>query len=457
MTMDSHKTDGDISTPPAIIEQIRIADLFGRFTYHLKLQPRLQLGSTQRLLLLYGDNGSGKTTILKLIYRLLSPALNRGHRTYLARAPFSTLEIVLSNGDKISATKWDETIGSYTIHIASASTGSFSIDYQVDEETTRIPRRRGLPVSSEERSYHQFLTGFQLVPYFLADDRSIYSDNIEREEDDERADPMRLIHEYEYRRRPGTRQEWEDELRARELQGALAVTEEYFRGKLYQGATAGYASASQVYIDVLSRIASYGEARTLGESETRAVLDKLLAVGAANQRFEEFGLGAPLDIQALYDLLASAPPERTSLMAEVLAPYLDGVEARLSALADIEDEIRTLVSTINEYFAHKALYFHANRGLRIVTDEGEPLAPGTLSSGERQLLLLFCRAISASHDTRLFIIDEPELSLNIKWQRQLLNSLLRCTQSSGMQFIVATHSIELLAQFESDIVKLTPG
>ena len=38
----------------------------------------------------------------------------------------------------------------------------------------------------------------------------------------------------------------------------------------------------------------------------------------------------------------------------------------------------------------------------------------------------------------IFIIDEPELSLHVDWQRQLFPTLLK--QGTSNQFIVATHS-----------------
>ncbi|KHD09288.1 hypothetical protein PN36_34135 [Candidatus Thiomargarita nelsonii] len=78
-----------------------------------------------------------------------------------------------------------------------------------------------------------------------------------------------------------------------------------------------------------------------------------------------------------------------------------------------------------------------------------------LSSGEKQLLLLFCNTLIARDKATIFIIDEPEISLNIKWQRQLIRTLLNFTKDSQVQFLFATHSIELLSQYRSNVVKLS--
>lgn len=62
-----------------------------------------------------------------------------------------------------------------------------------------------------------------------------------------------------------------------------------------------------------------------------------------------------------------------------------------------------------------------------------------LSSGEQQILILFSYIAFTSGDGRVFIIDEPELSLHIKWQEDFLDQLEEITPKST-QLIFATHS-----------------
>ena len=56
----------------ATIRRITVNDLFGRYTY--VVEPR----DNSNLLILYGDNGSGKTTILRLLFHLLSAGRTQG-------------------------------------------------------------------------------------------------------------------------------------------------------------------------------------------------------------------------------------------------------------------------------------------------------------------------------------------------------------------------------------------
>ena len=53
------------------VRRIYVEKLFGQYTYDLKLDSA-KLTHPTNLLILYGDNGSGKTTILKLILSLLT-------------------------------------------------------------------------------------------------------------------------------------------------------------------------------------------------------------------------------------------------------------------------------------------------------------------------------------------------------------------------------------------------
>lgn len=61
-----------------------------------------------------------------------------------------------------------------------------------------------------------------------------------------------------------------------------------------------------------------------------------------------------------------------------------------------------------------------------------------LSSGERHILTLLVCILFNSHDRDFLFIDEPEMSLNILWQEQLLPLLMKLVPKT--QIIVASHS-----------------
>ena len=59
----------------------------------------------------------------------------------------------------------------------------------------------------------------------------------------------------------------------------------------------------------------------------------------------------------------------------------------------------------------------------------------TLSSGEKKILLLL--ALSCFYDDMTILVDEPELSLSIVWQRSIINDMCNGQLSN---LTVATHS-----------------
>lgn len=71
-----------------------------------------------------------------------------------------------------------------------------------------------------------------------------------------------------------------------------------------------------------------------------------------------------------------------------------------------------------------------------------------LSSGEKQLIVMLAHLAFHKKNRRspIFIIDEPELSLHISWQEIFVDALI--TASPDTQFIMATHAPAILAKPE---------
>ena len=61
-----------------------------------------------------------------------------------------------------------------------------------------------------------------------------------------------------------------------------------------------------------------------------------------------------------------------------------------------------------------------------------------LSSGEKQFLIVMLTVLLQRKRESILIMDEPEISMHIDWQRKLLQSLNRL--NPNCQLILATHS-----------------
>ena len=76
-----------------------------------------------------------------------------------------------------------------------------------------------------------------------------------------------------------------------------------------------------------------------------------------------------------------------------------------------------------------------------------------LSSGEKQLLILFTYLLNMEDETTgIFIVDEPEISLHMYWQKILAEKILE--MKKNIQLIFATHSPEIIGKNRNKMFKL---
>lgn len=73
------------------------------------------------------------------------------------------------------------------------------------------------------------------------------------------------------------------------------------------------------------------------------------------------------------------------------------------------------------------------------------------SSGEQCMLVLMLGIAGHIEDGAIVLIDEPEISLHPKWQEDFMGLLIESFEHySGCQFIVATHSPQIVSRLQGD-------
>ncbi len=63
-------------------------------------------------------------------------------------------------------------------------------------------------------------------------------------------------------------------------------------------------------------------------------------------------------------------------------------------------------------------------------------------------------AVTKMSSDSLVLIDEPELSLHIDWQEELLSKMM--DQLGGRQIIVCTHSPSIASNYEEFMIEVSP-
>lgn len=418
---------------PVAVRRISVEKLFGHYSY--SLVPKQ---GNENLILIYGDNGVGKTTILKLLFHLLSQEDKSGHRTTLFRLKFRRFSVELNNGHRITVSRSSQEIeGDFQILYITPDK-EFRAEF-ISKQNDKIVAR----VEDDWQALREQLRRLRLNLFFVRDDRRIHnfrtrplvrtslSEVLEVQTD-------RLVH--------STLQS-DDGMT--DLEKAIARVDEWARAEIHLSNKRGEGNIHTVYNEIVSSIVA-------GPSDSRAVeelLNRMRSLSARTMHYSKLGLVKSIDMENLQSALSLAEENRRELIYQVLVPYVTGLEARLDALQNIQEKITLFVNTMNSFFVGKRVAFSYSSGIRIHSPSGEFLNAQDLSSGEKQMMMMFCMCILTGSSQSLVLIDEPELSLNIKWQRRILRSIIQCS-GPKTQFVIATHSPEVLGPYLENVVKI---
>jgi len=172
------------------------------------------------------------------------------------------------------------------------------------------------------------------------------------------------------------------------------------------------------------------------------------------ERYRKHGLVGAYPIEEFGRLVVDAPTERLRDVSDVMLPYIDSIRTRLNAFEEVRAVMESFQEEMGSYLRDKRVTLRVGEGPIFFDNRGKMLPPSALSSGERQLVFLFCAALLSRGGNSIFMIDEPELSLNVKWQRRLVSSLVKIARGAATQFVMASHSIEIASKHRRAIAKL---
>ncbi len=434
------------------IKKIEVANLFGSFTYIIP-DPQ-KLIDISKLAILYGSNGTGKTTILRLVYHMLSPERRSGHRSYIASQPFHRFSVELSNGVSIIAERVSNKIDGSFHWSAYKGTRVLAEVYLEATESNDIPGK--LPDDLEEKlaGVSKIIKDLPFQLCYLSDDRKLLGIGQENEDTEYQYSYESLLTSEGAIRRVPT-QPLRDKSRGLPLDKTIDNLTDWIQSQVLLGASLGDTNVNTIYSQVISQIAKSKQRDTTTDANQLQSLQLTLDELAQHSlEFSSLGFIPTLSISDITDSMKNLHPETANIVATVLKPYLDSMRAKFNALEELKNLINLFLEHLNDFYINKTVLFSLKDKLRIMSKSRQLLQPNMLSSGEKQLLLIFSYVLMANDRPSIVIIDEPEISLNIKWQRKLINALLECMGNNPIQLLLASHSIELVHQYKSHVINL---
>lgn len=110
-------------------------------------------------------------------------------------------------------------------------------------------------------------------------------------------------------------------------------------------------------------------------------------------------------------------------------------------------QITLFISILEDFVINKKFSF--NGGDLKVEANKEQIPYHSLSSGEKQLLIILIETLLQNQKKYIFLMDEPELSLHIEWQREIIPAIMKLNPNA--QIIAATHSPEVASKYSDAI------
>lgn len=142
-----------------------------------------------------------------------------------------------------------------------------------------------------------------------------------------------------------------------------------------------------------------------------------------------------------------------SYHASILMPLADLWSKYEISRSKIDSRRLLPIETLNSFFEEiksevlpgNQITFHSKSDIK------RKINLQSLSSGERQIItMIFWHYLQDGNS--ISMCDEPEISLHIDWQEKLLRALMEVNPES--QIIVATHSPDIVSSFQKSIIKV---
>ncbi|MBP2134124.1 energy-coupling factor transporter ATP-binding protein EcfA2 [Methanomicrobium sp. W14] len=186
-----------------------------------------------------------------------------------------------------------------------------------------------------------------------------------------------------------------------------------------------------------------------------SITEKLLKIRLEQKKLKNLGFLAYNPKTWSEQEIPESDIEGETGVLAALKLYIEDTEKKYLIFKDLEKKIDLLIQIINSLFLNLSFEVRADRGFFFMASDRESISPEKLSSGEQNQLVMYYDLIFFTDPGTLVLVDEPEISLHIVWQRQYLDYIKKITNITGSDFMIATHSPQLIHTYWDYTVDLS--
>lgn len=420
-----------------MIKSLKIHGLFGTFDYDIKLPEQ------GNYLILTGPNGYGKTTILTVIENLAT-----GNLLELYSVPFESMHVEYDS--------FNLDIISMTVRTAAEtedteSTRRESLRFIISNDAEPLNLILDEQRISEARRYCSWNRQLSLFDDFDYEDEKrhkkeklslekskILLEYIAKDQEQERfliyvnseLNPHRFIPAQRLYSRNSND----------ELENSIEIVSDKFRSFLRQSYFAFLQNSQKHDSQFIDMLLTGNNNISQKEYDTAVRVLKEQVVIAMR-----YDLSAPVKL-----------PEYNEDKSVILNYFLKDTFDKYSTLKKPLRDL-TLFNKLLEdkKLVNKDIEYSREYGIRFVSrNDHKEISLNSLSSGEKNEILMLHDFIFNLEDGSLLMIDEPEISLHVAWQREFMKDIVQIATQKGLRVIIATHSPQIIGSKWSECYDL---
>ncbi|MDD5275484.1 MAG: AAA family ATPase [Methylovulum sp.] len=418
-----------------MLTSIKIENLFDIFDYDIEFKK-------EGITILTGPNGYGKTTILKIVEAFVSQnshffirllftrivlTFDENHKITIEKK--SNNEVLLGVDDSIPSrwnNKFRRSNKSFEKVLRATPFRQIDDDIWIDKRNDEIFSTDSLlqKIESELPNLAIELQTDKIPKLSKSKIPSVYFIREQRLLRPVSNDRIRMMRQ---------RSIFESDV-GKEVSAFSRTIEEYAR-ELRENIKETLATSSQVNQELDSSFPRrlFEQQQGISEQEFIERFDKVKEIQKA---LNEYGLS---------EVEEDSHPTFRDVNAKALYVYIDDTEKKLAVFSNLLNKLKTFTEILNERrFTFKRIDISKEHGFKFSTHKGKSLALADLSSGEQQEVVILYELLFKVKPGTLVLIDEPELSLHVVWQKQFLDDLFKIIELQKINIVIATHSPQII-------------